>query len=255
MAYVRYEGPDVVSQAMLDQLDNLTNQYTSLALKLAAAEGDREAALTSWMETTDLPAAVKIRNLIETNQKKLRELAETNVESSELSEEDKAKLQAELSTLKDKVKSGRGVVENLIGSLSSDPEGVKAALATIDDPVKSNRGRKAGTAGSNLPRVSARVTIHGGNFDDQNAVNEFDSFSAAANALNADVKEMQLAFAKAAGVEHQAISSVKKPVVFEFQAHENGPTYQVETTPKQRQKPGPRAKADTKPAESNSEAA
>lgn len=252
MTYTGYEGPDVVSKAMLDQLNSITQDYSSVDMKIKAAEGDREAALTNWIETTDNAQALKLKTTIENATKRLREMAESNVESQELSEDDKTKLNTHLDELKGQIKAAFDVIKNLIKSLSVDPEGVQAALDSIDNPVQSNRGRKPGSAGSSLPRVSAMVTISGGNFDNPDMVNEFDSFSKVATVLGTEVKDLQLAFAKAAGVEHQDIKTVNKPVEFQFNSGQpNATTYTLKTTPKERQKPGPRT-AD-KPAEQQEE--
>jgi hypothetical protein len=243
MVYAGYDGVDTVSKAMLDQLSATCSQYSLLSSQLAAADGDREAGLSAWMESADNPQAAKLRTTIENAMKKLRELAEQNVESVTLTDEDKTKLQVEMDELKSKIKAGYDVCKNLIVGFSPDPEGVQAALDSIDNPVKSTRGRKPGSSGSSLPRVSATVTVTGGNYTEPKV---FDSFSQVALALSVEVKDLQLAFAEAAGVTHENIKSVDHPVEFEFTPpHPNASTYTLTTTPKERKKPGPKGSEET----------
>lgn len=253
MGYVGYEGPDPVSKVMLDQLAGLCTNYTNIQTKLAAADGDKEAALTSWMDTAENTQADRLRKQIETARAKLRALAEENVTFEEWSEEDKTRATTEMDDLKTKIKAGFEVARNLVDTLSTDPEGVKAALETIENPVKTNRGRKPGGSGSALPRASVNIEITGGTFSEEGTPNEFDSFSRAALALGCDVKDLQVAFANAAGVKHEDIKSVSKPVEFTFKLTENGTDYLLKTSPKIRQKPGPRTSGGKATAEESTE--
>jgi hypothetical protein len=239
MAYTAYNGPDIVSKTMLDKLNETVNNYNNLSAKVAAADGDKDTALKAWMESADNAQAQRYRDQIAAATTKLRNLAEQNVETVELSEDDRTNLEKELDELKGKIKSGFSVMDNLIQNMSEDPDGVKAALETIGNPTKSNRGRKPGSSGSSLPRVSAVITVNGGELE--NAV--YDSFSKVANIFNCEVKDLQLAFAAAAGVKHEDIKTVDKPVEFQFQPNENGSVYTLKTQPKDRKKPGPRSSA------------
>lgn len=240
--YIGYDGPDPVAKAMLDNLNTLCVAYRNIETELAAGDGDKEAAFKSWMETSDNAQAAKLRTTIENATKKLRELAEANVTFKVLTEEEKTKYQVELDDLKTKIKAGQDVAKSIINSYTSDREAVEAAYATIENPVKSSRGRKPGEAGSKLPRVSATVTVTGGNYEKPEV---FDTFSAAAMGLNVEVKDLQLAFAKAAGVAHENIKSVDKPVEFTFQPHENGAVYTLRTEPKERAPRGSKKKEES----------
>lgn len=245
MSYVTYEGPDEISKALLSKLNETVGKYSGIQTQIAAADGDRDTAIQSWMDSTDDAQAQKIRDRINTAMAQLRALAEKNVRTVELSEDDRAKLDVELTELKGKIQTGYKVLDNLIQNMSEDPEGVKKSLETIDNPVKSNRGRKAGQTGSSLPRISAMVTISGGNFDDKDAVNEFDSFSKVAAVLNCEVVDLQKAFADAAGVKHEDIKTVTKGIEFTFQPNENGTTYTLKTEPKTRKPRGSSTAAET----------
>jgi len=245
MSYIGYDGPDAVSKAMLDKLAETTSQYSALTLKLQAADGDKESAIKSWMETTDMTQAVKLRTTVQNALAKLRELAESNVELVTLTEDDKTKLTVELDELKSQIKAGYQVLDNIVENFSPDKENVTKALESIENPVKSNRGRKPGTPGSGLPRVSAVLYMIGGNFENEQV---YDSFSKAAMTLNCDVKDMQVAFAEAAGVTHENIKSAfdkSGTVEFDFQPNSNGAVYHFRAVQKDRKKPGPRTSDST----------
>lgn len=240
MTYTGYEGPDPIGAQLLDKLNGTVLEYTALNAQLSAADGDRAASVESYMETADDAQAVKLRTTIENATAKLRELAEKNVVDVSWSDEDKEKVKTQLNSLKDSIRSGHAAIIGVVDTLGTDPEGVKAALASIGDPTRSGRGRKPGQAGSSLPRASVIVTVNGGNLE--NAV--YDSFSKVATVFNCEVKDVQAAFAAAAGVDPMNIKTVNEPVEFTFQPNENGSVYLLNTTPKERKKPGPRGKTE-----------
>jgi hypothetical protein len=233
-----YSGPDLMSAQLLEAYEVIASDYTNVATRLQAAEGDRDKALNHWVENSDDPQAVEIRDAIARATKRLQELAEEAVVSETLSESEKEALKTEASELKKKVRHSRDAILSVAETFGTDPEGVKTALNEIGDPTKSARGRTAGTTGSSLPRVSVNITVTGGNFDKPM---QYDSFSKMANTINAGadeaVKELQLAFAAAAGVDHADISSVKEPVTFEFTPEGSTAVYTVATTPKARKSP------------------
>jgi hypothetical protein len=252
MGFEGYEGPDQVFGRMLPALYDLTVEYSKLSAELAAADGDRKTALEEFMKSSDMPAVQKLRQQIDSAKAKLLELAEKNVSDVQLSEEDREKRRVEMDELKKKIRAGHDAISNGVKVLGQDVEGITKALEEIGDPTKSGRGRKAGTPGSSLPRVSATVTVTGGNLENE----VYDSFSKVAMALDVEVKDLQVAFAEAAGVKHEDIKTVTESVTFEFTPpHPNASKYTLTTTPKARAKPGPRAKTETASVESNSEAA
>lgn len=245
MTYVAYEGPDVVSATLLAKLYDTTLQFSSLQTKLAAADGDREAAIKAWVESTDNAQALKLRSQIEAATARLNKLAEENVETVVLSEDDKAKLAEELTEKRGAINAAYKVIETIIETMSDDKDAVRTSFESIENPAKSNRGRKVGTPGSSLPRISANVTVNGGNLKNE----LYDSFSKVATALDSDVKDIQLAFAAAAGVSHENIKTVTKPITFEFQPNSNGAVYTLTTSPKER-----KPRSDSKTARSENSA-
>jgi hypothetical protein len=236
-----YAGPNTIASAMLFQVEEANRNYANVAAKLAAADGDRETAVKTWVETTDLAQAVKLREQISKLNEQLNNLADKHVKEIELTDEDKAKLNEELKTLRTGIKDSRMAVEMVIKTISTDSEGVLKALEDIGDQSRSGKGRPVGTPGAKGPRVSATVTITGGNFTEPQV---YDGLSKAATGINGDTKALQEAYAAAAKVEWLEIAKVDKVLDFEFQPGEGRPVYKVHTEPKERAKPNT-AKAAT----------
>src|SRR5216110_826588 len=87
--------------------------FKAVDSRLAAVEGDRDKAIKAWIESSDDPDAVKLREAIAEANRRLKLLAESSVQSEDLSEDDKAKLKAEHATLKDKVRAGTRGLQKL----------------------------------------------------------------------------------------------------------------------------------------------
>lgn len=225
-----YQGPDETSAGILKTLEEHARAYTSLKSKLAAADGDREAALQDYVENSDDKQAVQIRERIKKATEQLRELADKNVHEVELSEDERNKIKVELEAHEEKINGSISAAKKVAGLLEIDNEGVLAAIETIGNPTKGTRGRPKGSAGSSVPRASVNIKVNGGQFTNQ----DFQTFSAMAMALKCDVKPIVEEFANAAGVEYMEVASVDTPQSFKFQAKEDGPKYDVTTTPKQR---------------------
>lgn len=241
-----YTGPNSVIANLSVEIETAATHYGEIAARLAAAEGDREAALTAFMQTSDDAEVVKLREGIAKLNEKLRQKAEASVKSESLSDDEKAKLTVEAATLKEQVAKGQKAVGAVLASFDTDKEGVEKWLEAFkeNDPTRSRKGRTVGTTGSTLPRVNVLVTVQGGELFKEPTT--FESFAPACQKLKFPVVEMQKAFAAAAGVKHEDIKSVDRPVEFTVQPHENGAVYTVKTTPKAVSKPG-RKPADAAP--------
>lgn len=228
--------------------------FIALESRIKAAEGDRAAALKAYITSSDDTDVKKLRGVIEQAQAKLHALAEKNVVSEKLSDEDKQKLVTELDTVKSNFRDGRKAILSIAETMKAivNMEAVNTALEEIGDPTKSGRGRKVGSTGSNLPKASAVLTLT----SSENGKDSwtFQTFGEAAKHLNLGkdgVEVLQKEFAKAAGVQHNEIASVDKPQSFTV-----GPfapskaIWTVKTQPKQRKRPGPRPnqQASTKTA-------
>lgn len=246
-----YAGPNTIASAMLYQVEEANKNYANVAAQLAAADGDRETALKTWVETTDLAQAVKLREQISKLNEQLNNLADKHVKDVELSDDDKAKLNEELKTLRTGIKDSRMAVEMVVKTISTDSEGVLKALEDIGDASRSGKGRPVGTPGAKGPRVSATVTVTGGNFTEPQV---YDGLSKAATGINGDTKALQEAYAAAAKVEWLEIAKVDKVLDFEFQPGEGRPVYKVHTEPKERAKPNTAKATATVPSTSNGQA-
>lgn len=231
-----YQGPDETSAGILTTLETHVKAYNSLKSELAAADGDRDAALENYMENSEDRQAVSLRERIEKATAQLRELAEKNVQEVELSEEDRAKITTEMNAHSEKINASWSTAKKVAELLEIDKDGVLEALEKIGNPTKGSRGRPAGSAGSSVPRASVNIRVTGGQFTDQ----QFQTFSAMSQALGCTVEAISREYAVAAGVEYEEISKVDRYVEFMFQAKEDGPKYTVKTTPKSRK---PRSKA------------
>lgn len=227
-----YTGSNATVGPFFDLLETFSEQYKSVQAELIASDGDADKARAAWLESTDDPQVAKLRAAIESANAKLAELAEKNVTVHTLSDEEKKAKADQLKSLREKVKKGRELVLEMAEMQHDDSEGVRAALESYPDVTKSRKGISTGGAktGSSLPRASVDLYVTGGKIDQK-----FETFSAAAKALNTDVETLQLAFADAAGVEHKEIASVKTPQEFKVDvvsAEGDAVTYEIHTTPK-----------------------
>lgn len=237
-----YAGVDSTLGLVLDKHAEQAKLYEDISARLKAADGDRAAALAAYVQTSDDPEVVKLRKAIEAANAKLQSLAEKNVVSESLSEDDKNKLKAEQEELKSQFRDGRKAILSIAETMKAmiDVDKVKAALEEIGDPTRSGRGRKVGDTGSNLPKASATLVVK--NANDTWTVQ---TFGEAAKLMSIPVEKLQKVFAKAAKVEHADIASVTTPQTFTVNAEsledsEYKQTFSVSTTPKARKKPGPR---------------
>lgn len=239
-----YNGPDTISGQLLTALIGFSTDYIGIEARLAAADGDKEKAIAAFLETSDDSQIVKLRNAISAAREKMLAIANEKVVVEVLSEDEKARLEKEKAELTTRIRSGRKTIADLSVNFGTDPTGVAEALESIPDPTKSGKGRKAGTTGSSLPRVSATLSVTGGNLTNE----KYESFSALAAVLNVDVADIQKPFADAAGVDPADIKSAfnnTNVVTFSFKPHEAGNEYTVVATQKVRAKRGSKVAGKT----------
>jgi len=240
-----YEGHTAVTD-LFNLMETHISQYKEIDGKLAAADGDRESAVKAWMETADDAAAAKLRTAIENATEKLRALAEKNVEELTLSDEEKATLETTRDAHREKIRNGRTTVLKVAKLLDADMKDVEKALEELGDPTRGASRPGAGKTGSSLPRVSVTSRVYGGNLKEEGEV--FETFSALSKAINMEPKDIQLAFAEAANVKHEDISTVDRDISFTVKPHPDGAEYMIETTPKSR-KPRNSSKVEAKSEE------
>lgn len=247
-----YSGPHAIVTSLFAQVETRIKEYESIAARIAAADGDVEKAYEAYINSSEDTQAVKLRAVIEKANAQLRELAEKNVTVETLSDEAKAKLTTEANLIRQNVTDSVKAIESVNKSMPLDVDGVTAALAAFraNDPTRSKKGRPVGSAntGSNSPRTYVNILIVGGNITPEEP-RPFETFSALAAFFKCEVLDLQKAFAASAGVDLENVAGVNVPVSFDYQPHENGATYSVMTTPKERKKPGRKPASETAPAE------
>lgn len=230
-----YDGPNEIATLMFAKLQKNIAHFKTLQSRKSMAEGNKEKAIADFIDSSQEPIAIQIRNQIRELQSQLRAFAEKTIRTEDLSEDDKKKLDEEFEAVRGKVAKGFETIPNVATDTDEDIEGVMVALHKLNNPTKSNRGRKPGTKGAEGPRASAVFHISGGNLD---SPIQKDTFSGATLWLKCELKELQEAFASAAGVEFTKISEVNHPTEFDFLSHNNGQTYHIRTEPKVKMKPG-----------------
>lgn len=234
MSSLKYTGNNPMFGDIFKTIIGHVERYNSLKTQVAAAGDDKDAAITEFLRTSTNPEIVKLREAVAKATEKMNTIAEKELSSNALSGEALEKAKIDMNAARDEARTGIDAVEGVLKFVNE--ESAATLLEQLKELVKSARGRAVGSknTGENLPKVAVNVTINGGNL--KNA--QYPTLSAAAKALNMEVKDLQLEMARAAGVEHANLREVKTPQKFEVTPHENGATYTVITTPKETQKPG-----------------
>lgn len=228
------EDPRLASlKPFFDRLRSNIAAYKALEARVAAADGDREAALAAWMESTTDDDAVQIRDVISRAQAKLRLLAESKVQSQELSPEERRKLGVEFEEMAKKVKGGSRGLRGLVEPFDID---LTPYLREMGDPFLPKAPTGTGSA---LPRPSVyvEVTKVGADGSDEQTWN-FDSLGSAAKLLEPTglgLEDLGKLYAEKAGVAYEEISKVKESHTFTWRNDSiaNASTYRITTTPKE----------------------
>lgn len=252
---LKYNGSNPMFIEMFGTLVEFVSAYSSKNTVLKAATEGRDAAIEAYVKTSADPEAVKIREGIATLEARLRELAESNVTTSTLSEDEQTNVRREVDELRGKIRTGIQAAQGVLPFVApgGDPD-ADSFLTQVSDLIRAPRGRAPGSklTGDMLPRTNVVITVTGGMYKGS----RFDTMSAAAKAIKMELKDFQLAFAEAAGVEHSEIGSVKTPQMFTVKPHDAGSSYSIVTAPKDVQKPGrkPSNKGESVPAENSASA-
>ncbi len=227
-----YTGPDTVAASLMEVMIEASDKYTSLSLKLEAADGNAEAAYELFINSSDDAQAVKLRNAIAQATERLRKLAEEKVVVETLDDTAREKIRVEMNTLKDVIVNSRKTVIDISEMTKKDIDGVKAAVEAVPNPLKKSSGTSTRT-GSTLPRVSAILHVTGGNLENE----QYPNLASVAKLFDVEVPELQKAFCAAAGVSHENIARAfddKNLVVFQYQPQVNSAVYTITATPKPR---------------------
>lgn len=204
------------------------HKYQALNSQYQAATGDREAAVKAWMAGSEDEEATAIREAIKRAEAKLKLLAEAAVGETNLSEQEVAKLKAELEVAEKKLKASSRALRGLAEPFEVD---VTPMLDRLGDPFLPKQ--TSATAGTGLPRPSVYVEVTKNHNDKLKMT--FENLSGAAKAIDLDVKDLGKLYAEAAGVAYEEIAKVKEPQEFEWQNStlKDAPHWTIKTTPKE----------------------
>lgn len=240
-----YTGSNPMAAAAFEMLEQLIGTWTDNAAKLAAAKGDRDAALLAWSKSSDNPRAVELREVITKARAEMRQLAEENVPNVTLDESDVSKLNTVQETTKTQIRAGFAQAAKILDFMPMDAEGVKTYLAGLTDPTKGTRKASAGGTGHSGPRASAYVWVThetngpvapGKGTHDDKHTDAFKSFSWAAKAVSVSTEDLVKAYAEAAGVEYDKVADIDTAQEFEFTAKGGQAKWTIRTEPKPRTK-------------------
>lgn len=251
-----YEGPDNFSAKFLLRLQNFITSHNDINSRLIAADGDREAAIKNFIETSDDDKMTALRAQLKELQDQIKAHADASVKTEELSDDDKAKMREELKTLREKVSKGAEVARDAFEMNEIDVEGGQSAVAKMLEMMpKAKRGKAKGEKGSDLPRAYCKVKVFGGNLSKDGI--EFDNFSRMGTKMSVDVAEIQKAFAAAGNVAWEDIKTIDRPLEFKFTPAGTETEYTVYTTPTARpgRKKASDVKSDDKPAANTDDSA
>lgn len=221
--------------------ENHVAEFNAIAAQLAAADGNKDAAVKAFMEASDDEQAVKIRERlnelkaqVETLTAKFKEYAEQNVHVETLDEETKAKLTAEQNEKRKEVKNSLKSFEILTKTLG-DPE-IDAAMDEYLKEHPDPTAKRGPNTGSALPKYACYVDIVVSTNPGHTIRKE--NLSTAAPVLGENAESLGRKVAEAGGVEYSQLSTLTKPVTFELPGGQDGVTYTVTVTPKPRKAPG-----------------
>lgn len=237
-----YAGPNPIAVPLSAQIESDAKAYSEIASQLVAAAEGAETARKAFLESDDTEVQM-VRTAMDKLNAKLEAMADAHVAAlPQLSEDEVAKLQVEAVALREQVNNGVKAAQTYLKSGPVDKEGIEVWLVEFaaNNPTKkrlsSNNGEGTGRTGSTLPKASVNMSILGGSLEGALSV---ESFSQAAAKLSTTVADLQKAYAAAAGVAHEDISTVKEPVTFTFtDSTPNAPTYTIVATPKPRKPKG-----------------
>lgn len=213
--------------------------YQAAKAKHAALSGDRRAAFRQWVESTEDPEAVELREAIAAAQKRLQELAAATLGDGAASQAEKKIAETKLSEATKEVKTSGKTLSDMVGLMGVKPEELNGLLKALNYPfVKSATAHK----GTPRPSVLVKATNANGTFS-------FDTMSASCKTLDTDVETLGKAYADAAGVAYEEIAKVETPTTFQWTHPTRNTTWTLEFTPKETKPRGRQAVAAKDPQE------
>jgi hypothetical protein len=158
-----YEGPDMFSGKFLLRLHGFITEFNNTNQRLIAADGDRNAAVKNFIETSDDEVMTALRAELKSLQEKIQAHADASVKTETFTDEQKAAMKEELKTLREKVAKGSEVARDAFEMNEVDVEAGHAAVAKMLELMPAvKRGKAKGTTGSSLPRAYCKLNVSGG---------------------------------------------------------------------------------------------
>jgi hypothetical protein len=213
--------------------------YNAVAAQLAAAEGDRDAAVQSWMDSTNDESAVALRNVIKEATERLNTLAQSAVGDSRVTDEEKARIKTAKEEAEKKLRASSKAVRGLAEPFNLD---VTPILRKLNDPFTP---KVASGTGSSLPRPSVYIACMR-NHDPKQTMT-FDTLSAGAKHMDYDLEQLGRKYASVAGKPYEEVSKVDTVQKFEWQNEsvKGAPHWTITITPKDKSERGRPAVAET----------
>lgn len=201
--------------------------YQSVSAQLSAAEGDRDAAVQSWMDSTSDADAVALREAIQQAQTRLKTMAEAAVGDTQTTPEEKARIKTAKEEAEKKLRASSKAVRGLAEPFNLD---VTPILRKLNDPFVP----KASTGtGSSLPRPSVYVKCMRNHEPKQTMA--FENLSGAAKHMDYDLEALGRQYASVAGKPYEEVSKVDTVQEFEWTNPnlKDAPHWTITITPKE----------------------
>lgn len=217
--------------------------YNRASAQLAAAEGDRDSAVQGWMDSASDNDAVALRDVIREATTRLRTLAEAAVGDSQVSDVEKARIKSAKEAAEKQLRASSRAVRGLAEPFHLD---ITPILRKLNDPFTPKEN--AGT-GSTLPRPSVYVKCMRNG--DPKRTMSFDTLGAAAKHMDYDLEQLGRHYAKVAGKAYEEVAKIDTIQEFEWKntAVKDAPTWTITITPKEGNKRGRQAVAETPKAD------
>lgn len=234
--------------ALVEAVKSDINVFRDAESAYVAASGDREQQVQAFIETSQDEQAVKIREALKTLTTKLRDLAESSVKTSEVSEDEKAKLLKARNESRKQVKDTVDAVRMsaALWDRKFNAGAVDAFNAWLDSYGNPLKSRMPSGTGSTLPKVPVEIRVLIPETDEKpEHYQDFHNFTAYATWRGTDTKTVQEEAAQAAGLAHSELSRLSEPVTYQVQR--GALTLQVTVSPKATK---PRGRRPADPAKS-----
>lgn len=245
---------DVNFKVFTEEYLGYTATAAQLKAELAAADGDADAAIKAFADTSDDEKAAAFRERITQLTQTLKELkdaqnayaAENAPATAKLSEDEVEAKTKELFAAQKGARDIKGSMEILVQHLGEE-EQAKIKEFFTEHPVPIAPRTKTSTGIT--PRYPCTVTLSNNASDSKTT---YDTIGAAAKVLGIkDTVELQKLVAKAGNVDHALLRTLDRPVDFTVPGQQEGLVWSVHVEPKETRRGGRPAASTAQPEASN----